>query len=726
MTSRLALPRVSELPEDPVVRKLFTAAAVALFFYLAEQLFWPAPFGVLVQGMVIGGLTALIAFGIALIYRANRIVNFAQGELGGVPASLAVLLIVGPGLPYALALPIGVAAAIVLGGLVEFLFIRRFFKAPRLVLTVVTIALSLLLAVGGILLPRAFNITTPPQSFPSPFDWSFAIGQTIFRGNDIIAMLAVPAVIVALAAFFRYTNVGIAVRASAENADRAFLLGIPVKRIQTVVWIVATVLSSVAIFMRAGIVGLPIGRVLGPSILVRALAAAVIARMERLPTIFGASLLLGVIESAIIFHTGRGVIADPILFMIIVGALLFQRRRDTARADEGSSWQAAAETRPIPPELRRVAEILWGRRGLYGAVIAFTLLLPAIMSDSQINLAAVIVISAIVCLSLVVLTGWAGPVSLGQVAFMGIGAAIGGYLTSHLHWDLSLAIIGAGVSGAVAATIIGLPALRIRGLFLAVVTLAFALATSSYLLNQEFVSWLPVERFERPLLFARISVASETRYYYFALAGLLLAIAAVRGLRNSRTGRVLIAIRENERAAQAYGVGAVKAKLTAFAISGFIAAFAGALFVHHQQNLGIQAYAVERNFEFFIMAVVGGIGSVPGAILGAVFVQGIQYFRNLFPDSIRNLLGLLTGPLGVIIVLMLAPGGLAQILFRTRDSILRWVADRRRILVPSLVADRRSDEQLELGAYELAEAHATEPTGANGKSTGRKKKVRAR
>ncbi len=722
MTPRLSLSRAADLPDNPAVRKGFTYVSVALFFYLAEQLFWPAPFGVLVQGMVIGGLTALIAFGIALIYRANRIVNFAQGELGGVPASLAVLLIVGPGLPYALALPIGVAAAIILGFLVEFLFIRVFFKAARLVLTVITIALSLILAVFGILLPRAFDITTPPQSFPSPFDWSFAIGQTIFRGNDIIAMLAVPVVIIALAAFFRYTNIGIAVRASAENADRAFLLGIPVKRIQSYVWIIAAVLSSVAIFMRAGIVGLPIGRVLGPSILVRALAAAVIARMERLPTIFGASLLLGVIESAIIFHTGRGAIADPILFLIIVGALLFQRRGETPRSDEGSSWQAAAETRPIPGELKRIPEVLWGRRGLYAAVIAFALLLPLIMSDSQINLAAVIVISAIVCLSLVVLTGWAGPVSLGQVAFMGIGAAIGGYLTSELHWDLSLAIVASGVCGAVAATIIGLPALRIRGLFLAVVTLAFALATSSYLLNQEFVGWLPVERFERPLLFAQISVASETRYYYFALAGLLLAIAAVRGLRNSRTGRVLIAIRENQRAAQAYGVGAVTAKLTAFALSGFIAAFAGALFVHHQQNLGIQAYAVERNFEFFIMAVVGGIGSAPGAILGAVFVQGIQYFRNIFPDSIRNLLGLLTGPLGVIIVLMLAPGGLAQILFRTRDSILRWVAARRRILVPSLVADRRSDEQLEIGAYEVAEAHATE---GNGRTRKRKKKVTA-
>ena len=710
--------RLDSLIEDERVRRFFSYAGIALIFYFVEQLFWPAPIGVLVQGVVIGGLTALIAFGIALIYRANRIVNFAQGDLGAVPASLAVLLIVGPGIPYLLALPIGIVAAVALGAFVEFVFIRRFFKAPRLVLTVVTIAVSLLLAAGGILLPRAFDITTPPQSFPSPFDFSFAIGKTIFRGNDIVAMLVVPIVILALIAFFRFTNIGIAVRGSAENSDRAFLLGIPVKRIQTIVWIVATVLATLAVFLRAGIVGLPIGQLLGPSILVRALAAAVMARMERLPTIFAASMLLGVLESAVIFHTGRGVLVDPILFVVVLGALLIQRRRrDAARTEETSSWQAAADVRPIPRELISVPEVVWGRRALFAAIFGLALALPLIMSESQINLAAVIVIVAIVGVSLVVLTGWAGQVSLGQVAFMGIGAAVGGFVTSSWHWDLSIALIVAGLAGAAAAMIIGLPALRIRGLFLAVATLAFALATSSYLLNREFVGWLPVERFERPPLLGRISLQTEARFYYFALAGLLLVTVAVRGLRRSRTGRVLIAIRENERAAQAYGVSAVGAKLTAFAVSGFIAAFAGAIFIHHQQALGIEPYGVERSFQVFIMTVVGGIGSVPGAIIGAVFIEGVQYFRNIFPEAIRNLLGLMAGPIGVIIILMMLPGGIAQAMYNVRDTLLRKVADRRGLIVPSLVADRRADEALEVRAFEIAEAEAT-----NGKGDGRKRR----
>jgi branched-chain amino acid transport system permease protein len=711
--------------DDDRVRRFFTFASIGLVLFLVEQLVWPAPLGVLLQGVVIGGLTALIAFGIALIYRANRIINFAQADLGAVPASLAVLLIVGPGLPYFLALPIGLGAAVVLGAFVEFIFIRRFFKAPRLVLTVVTIGLSLLLAGSGVILPKAFHITTPPQSFPSPFNFSFEIGKTVFHGNDVIAMIAVPVVILALVAFFRFTNVGIAVRGSAENADRAFLLGIPVKGIQTVVWVVAAVLAYIALFLRAGIVGLPLGTVLGPSILVRVLAASVIGRMEKLPTIFAASVGLGVLEAAIIFSTGRGIIVDPILFVIVLAALIFQRRGETIRKEEASSWRATAEVRPIPRELASVPEVRWGRIGGYLAAIAFVLALPAVMSESQINYAAYILIVGMVGISLVVLTGWAGQVSLGQVGFMGIGAAVAGYLTSVQHWDLSIAVVVGGLVGAGAAVVIGLPALRIRGLFLAVVTLAFALATSSYLLNREFIHWLPVNRFDRPLLLGRISLESETRFYYFTVACLFLVIAAVRGLRRSRTGRVLIGVRENEPAAQAYGVSVVRAKLTAFAVSGFIAAFAGAIFVHHQQVLGIEPYGVQKSLQIFIMTVVGGIGSVPGAILGAIFVQGVAYFRSVFPTSIQNLLDFITGPVGVIVVLFLLPGGLAQGFYLLRDKLLRRVAERRELLVPSLVADRRLTEQLETGVFEAAVEESANGKSTNGRASRGRKRVSA-
>ncbi len=471
-------------PTSPVDRPEVQRAAViaggACIFYFVQQLLWPAPIGVLVQGMVIGGLTALIAFGISLIYRANRIINFAQGDLGGAPASFAVLLVVGPGLPYLVALPLGLLAGLALGMFVEVAIIRRFFKAPRLIMTAATIFVAQLLTFLSLSLPRFFNLTTPPQSFPSPFDFSFEIAPIVFRGNDIVAMMAVPIVIAALILFFRYTSIGIAVRASAESADRAALLGVPVKRIQTIVWVIATLLSTLAIFLRAGIVGLPIGSVLGPTILVRALAACVIGRMERLPTIFFAAVGLGIIEQVIVWDTGRSIITAPILFIIILGALLFQRRGTVARADDTSTWQSAKEVRPVPDELAGFPEVKYGFKAVIGLIALFFIALPVFLPESRVNLAGVILIYALLGMSLVVLTGWAGQVSLGQVGFMGIGAAVGGAVTNRLGWDLGIGLLLSGVAGAVVAVIIGLPALRIKGLFLAIITLAFAATTCGY------------------------------------------------------------------------------------------------------------------------------------------------------------------------------------------------------------------------------------------------------
>jgi branched-chain amino acid transport system permease protein len=710
--------------DDRRVRSVANAVAATLLFYFALQLFWPSPIGVIIQGLVIGGLTAMIAFGLALVYRSNRIINFAQGDLGGVPAALAVVLILGPGVPYLVAFPIALVTALVLGALVEFVFIRRFFKAPRLILTVVTIGVSTILAGLTFALPRIIGVDSPGESFPSPIDLTFRIGTTVFRGNEVLAMLAIPIVIGALGAFFRYTNVGIAVRASAESADRAALLGVPVKRIQTIVWVVATLLATVAIFLRAGIIGLPIGSALGPTVLVRALTAAIIGRMVNLPVIFVASLALGVLEASILFSTGRGLLVDPILFLVVLAALLLQRRGQQARVDEdqSSTWQAARDVRAIPRELAGLPEVVWSRRAGLAVIGAVLLALPAVLSLGQVNLAAVVAIMAMVGVSLVVLTGWAGQVSLGQIGFFGIGAAVGGYLTATRGWDLSLALLAAGLAGAVAALVIGLPALRIRGLFLAVVTLAFALAVSSWFLNPEFVRWLPTGRIARPPLFGRIAIDTEVRYYYFSLAALLLVIVMARGVRRSRTGRVLIGVRENPRAAQAFGVNATSAKLTAFAISGFIAAFAGAVFVHHQQSLGISAYSVTESFEVFVMVVIGGLGTIPGALLGALFIQGVNYFTNVFPEVIRPYLTFLTSGVGLVIVLLLIPGGFSQVFYDLRDRLLRKAADRRRILVPSLVADARQlpggfgttpDEvQVEVDVEEAMVYAATTSTGA--------------
>jgi branched-chain amino acid transport system permease protein len=688
-----AVQAVSRLADDPKARRVaWSVAGVLAYFWVLHRLWGPSA-GVVIQGIVIGSITAFVGFGIALIYRSSRIINFAQGDLGGVPASLGVLCILGPGVPFLLAFPLAVVTAIALGSVVEFVLLRRFFKAPRLILTVVTIGLSQLLAALATLLPRAFDLSTGSLVFPSPIDVEFSIGLTVFGGNEILAMASVPVVILSLGWFLQRTNYGIAIRASAESPERAALLGVPVKRVQNVVWIVATVLSTVGVFLRAGIIGLPIGLALGPSILVRSLAAAVIGRMEKLPTIFVASVALGVLEATIIFteQDASGAKVDGILFLIVLAALMLQRRGRTARGDEASAWQAARNVRPIPRELLGTPEVRYGVKAAGGVVLAVLASLPLFMSDAQLSLASAIALICMVTVSLVVLTGWAGQVSLGQVAFLGIGAAVGGWLSSVWQWDLAVVVPAAGVVGAVVAMAIGIPALRIQGLFLAVATLAFAVATSSYALNQSLVSWLPAGRIERQPIFGRVTIESEARYYYLCVVCLLLAIAVVRGVRNSRTGRVLIGVRDNERGAQAFGVNATAAKLTAFAVSGFIASAAGALYVHQQQSLGIQPFAPDRSFQVFIMVVIGGLGSIPGALLGPLVIEGLEYFRSSFPDAIQDVLFLLTTGVGLMIVLLFLPGGFSQLYYDGRDRILRWVADRHGIHVPSLIADSRQE-----------------------------------
>ena len=635
------------------------------------QVLWPAPAGVVVQGALVGGLTALVSLGIALIYKANRIVNFAQGDLGALPASLAVLLIVSTGANYFVAMAAGIGAALVLGAVVELIVIRRFRHSSRLILTVATIGLAQILAAGSLLLPQWFNVRVPPQDYPSPFHAAITIGGTTFHGNDLIAMGAVPLLIGALVLLLRHSTLGTAIRAAADDPDRAALLGINVGALHTVVWVIATVLSSVALFLRAGVVGLPIGTVLGPGVLLRALAAAVIGRMDNLVIIAGAAIGLGIVEQAVIHHTGQVAYVDPVLFVVILAALLLDRRRRPGRTPVDPAGQLASrEVRPIPRPLRQLREVRAGRWGAIGLVAVAFLVLPAFIPESRTNLVAAGVIFAIVGLSLVVLTGWGGQVSLGQLGFVGIGASVAGRLTASAHVDLLVALVVAGLAGAAVAVIIGLPALRLGGLELAVTTLAFALATSSYVLNPKYDHWLPRGRVPRRPVLGFIGVSSETRFYYVTLVVLALTIVAVTGVRRSRTGRALIAVRENGRAARSYGVPATAITLGGFALSGFLAAGAGALFIQHQQSLGASPYAPAESLSAFTMVVVGGLGSVPGALLGAAYVRGITYFLS---DQYR----ILASGAGLLAVVLLLPDGLGSLLWRARDATLRIVARRR-------------------------------------------------
>lgn len=678
--------------------------ALAPLFVLAAlaTLIWDPTLGIVVQGALIGGISALLGVGIALVYRANRIVNFAQGDLGVVPALFAILLLApdrpgGPpdfmtGLPYVVAFAIGLAGAVLLGFLVQKLFILRFSRAPRLILTVATIGVAQLLAGVALFMPRWFGFKGlgAPRLDP-PFDVSTRIGGVVFDDNDLMVFVLVPLLLGGLAWFLRATRVGIAIRAVAERSDRAATLGVPVGRIQTTVWMITTVLAFVTVFLRSGVISVPIGSALGVTVLVRALAAAVIGRMESFPRIAAAAVGLGIVEQAIVYDTGRDIYVFPVIFAIIVIAVALNRRQRGSRVadDIVSTWQAVREIRPVPSELRRAPEVRAVRVGLLATVSGVVIALPLLLPDGKLSIATDTAIIATVAVSLVLLTGWAGHVSLGQMAFAAIGGAAGGWITQTAELDLAIALVVGGLAGAAVAVVVGLPAARAGGMTLAIITLALASATLYWLLNPELFAWVPRGRFQvDPQLFGSIPIESQRAFYVVSISVLALAVAMVRGIRHSRTGRVLIALRENPRAAESYGVNPIRTMLAAFAFSGFLAAMAGVLFVHHQHGLSNSVtgnpFAPEASLRVFSIAVIGGLGSIPGAIAGAVYVFGVQYY--MLPEY--RFLATGVGLLGILLVL---PGGLGAGLAEARDAGLRWVAKRHGILVPSLVADRRDD-----------------------------------
>jgi branched-chain amino acid transport system permease protein len=698
-------------------RVLAYVLPLAAFMFAVRVWPFPAPNGVILDGALGGGRIALIALGIALIYRANRIINFAQGDLGQVPATLGALLVITLSVNYFVAFTTGLVAAIVLGVVVETLIIRRFFRAPRLILTVATIGLSQVLIGGGLFLAEAFGQDFQTNRLDAPFTVRFQVGSTIFNGNDVIAMVTIPIAFIALATWLRLSNIGVAVRGSAERADRAATLGIPVRRLHTIVWTVATVLAFLGMWLRAGAVGLPFGTVLGPTFLLLALGAVVIGRMERFGIIAAAAIALGILDKAITFQPENNpAFNDAVLFLVILGALLVTRRPSPGRvgADQVSTWQAAREVRPIPRELKGLPEVRMARWVLLAGVGAFLVTLPLWLDESRINLAAIIVIFGIIGVSLVVLTGWAGQVSLGQMGFAGVGAAVGGWVTYYTETDLALALLAGGAAGALAAIVVGYPALRRRGLTLAVSTLAFALFVSSFLLNQELFGengepplflpgqWLPGFRIDRLPVFGRFDIETETRFYFLCLIVLGLVLIVVRGVRRSRTGRVLIAIRENDSAARSFGIHTTRTNLACFALSGFIAAVAGVLLVHQQTGLQVGAgnlYLPQESLRVFSMVVIGGLGSLPGVLLGAAYVWGTQYF---LPGQWTFLA---TGA-GLLLILMVLPGGLGAVLYDVRDWLLRQVAKRRGLVVPSLVADVRVEEPVPEPLIEEAEEAA--------------------
>ena len=689
------------------------------------------PIGILVNGAVIGTLYSLVAFGLILIYKANRFINFAQAAIGGVPALLALLLLAGRGWNYFVCIAIMLVGSVLLGAYVEAGILRRYAGQPRLILTVVTIGLLQLFTLIQAFEPRfVTGEALAPVRFPTPFsNLKFDAGGVLLSGDYIAVLVVAGITVVALTLFLKLTRIGIAIRASAENADRASLLGIPVNRVSTIVWVIAAVLSGVAVFLRGPVVGLPVGGDVAPSTLLYGLAAAVVGRMESMPVALGAGMAMGALDQAAVYGTNKPDLSLALVLPIVLGALLVRRGALSRAYDTGvSSFKVLKENRGIPTELRGLPEVRRLRAIGAGLLLLLAAGAPFVVGRDKTDFLSLIVCYAIIGVSLVVLSGWGGQISLGQFAFAGVGAATAGSLSARFETDFFVTLVAAGLMGAFFAVLIGLPALRVQGLFLAVVTFAFAATVQNVVLNRDYFGFvLPPEngRVSRPYLWGRVDVTGPVAYYVVCLCGLAVAMLAARAIRRSRSGRVFIGVRDNVRAAQSYGVSAMTTRLSAFALSGFLAALGGALLAYQQGSVDRQAFSPTVSIDLFIFVVVGGLASTATGVTGVLLFESIKYLQPLQQvfgaNGWTDFLDVWILPASALVLLNFLPGGLGDALYGVRDRWLRKVAARHDLVVPSLLADRRvevapveaeQDVALELAAGEepqLAEARVPQP-----------------
>jgi ABC-type branched-subunit amino acid transport system ATPase component/ABC-type branched-subunit amino acid transport system permease subunit len=686
----VAIPLTGVLAKtSPRVRGVGLSVAVALILLFVTPVLFhhDMPRGQVLLGAEQGSINGLLALGLVLTYRASRVINFSYGAMGALAATVGVELNLSKHINWFICIAISLAVGALLGLVVDFIIRWRFFTAPRLIVMVVTIGLAQLF--GGIQLfvptwlhgPSIVGSVTTPLTAHSQF-----VFPDLFNGNDLLIAIAIPIVLIAMGWFLLRTDAGTAVRSVADNSDRAMLLGIPVKRLSTLVWVIAGVLAALTSTLSAPSQGVTIAAGAGPALILPALAAAIIAGMENLPVAFGSGVALGIISGFLEFNLPRygAPVADVVnLVAILIGLLFFQRKRSRAN-DAEETFSATGILKPIPAALRRLPEVMAGRAVIGAIVAAVIIIIPLVAGPGTILEYTAALIYGMIALSLVVLTGWGGNVSLGQFAFAGVGGVLAGDLIEKLNVDFFLCLAAAGAAGAVLAVIVGVPALRIPGAYLAAVTLALGVAMNSFILNPTFFPKEIPQNFLRPILWGRFNLASNRPFYFLVLGFLLLTILFIQGLRKARSGRVLLATRDNSKAVAAMAVPPVRTKIVGFVLAGVIAGVSGGFYATLLGAVGLSTFDPSYGLVVFSMAVIGGLGSISGVLMGVALIEVLSYS---FPKYQLIFTGV-----GLLFVLIFLPGGLGEGVQYVRDRLLRVVALRRNILVPSLVADRKVEK----------------------------------
>ncbi len=621
-----AIEKRGRVKQKQLVSALVVLSGVGLFLAFTISL-WRGPFtsdkalSVVIYGVIAGAALAISASGLVVTYTTSGVFNFAHGAIGMLMAFIYWELrfneapFIGMQLPapVALLVTVGIIAPL-FGIMVERVLMRRIMKAPLVVQLVVTIALMFLI-LALVKIAWKDDSTRP---FPAFFGQSsaFAIGGVNIAWSRFITLL----IAIGLAIFLRIllfkTRIGVAMRAVVDNKELAALNGARPDAPSRLSWALASSLAATAGILAAPEVGL--SSVALTLLIVNAFAAAIFGRLKSLPLTFLGALILGLLSTFgstfwDLTNPRWAKLPDniPTIFLIFVLLALPQDRLEFA------TTQGLRRLFRTP----KLHEAAMG----FGAITLFVVAMSYVLNDtSGLNRITTVLVTAVLLLSYVPLAGWAGQVSLGQVFFVGIG--ILGFTRSFAGQGRPIGFVTAAVAATVAGVVVALPALRLRGLYLALATFAVARGASLFY-SQPFAFGSRAVEFVRPKIFG-ISLDNQRTFIFFcALVFTAIGMCLV-AVRRSRFGRRLIAMKDSPAACATLGVNLTMTKLAVFAMSASIAGIAGVLSSMNLLSGSDGKLDAIGGLGDTLIAVIGGVSLVSGAFAGGVFSQFIVFIQE--------------------------------------------------------------------------------------------------
>ncbi len=630
-------------------------------------LFSPQTIQFTLLGCGTGALYALVALGIVLVYRSSGVLNFAAGSLGAIAAFLFFDLRDVDHVNWIAALVIALVLGAALGVLMQVIIMRILRRASLLAKVIATLGLMAIAESAIILIwPSLVSTNAVPDGFlPTS---RIKIGHTAAVPLDRLVIITIVLVLATiLKLVYSKTLFGLATSAVAENRRVAVGSGWSPGRIELVNFAVAGVLSAFAAIMVAPIVSLSVATL--TFMVLPALAAALVGRFSSFGTTVAAALGLGVLAALIgLFQPNIanvfGVqvqsldgLGQIVPLLVIVGVTAARGR---TRMERGES-QARL---PLPGS---------GRISVVPLVIGIGLAVYLLFGTSATWADALITtfVTGILLLSVVVVVGYAGQLSLCQLALAGFGAWVAARLVATQGWPFEFALVAGVVATVPLGLIVALPALRARGINLAVATLALASTIEALVLtNSSLTGGFGGTNVKPPSVFGvnLDPIRYPDRYGAFALIAFVLVGIVVANLRRGDAGRRLLAVRSNERAAASLGVNVYGAKLFAFGLASAIAAVAGVLLAFRQPNVQFNQFDAIGSINAVLYSVLGGIGFAAGTIVGAAMASGsiVSKVVDEFLHNVNNINSwlLLASGVFVIDILWQAPDGVAALVSR--------------------------------------------------------------